>query len=176
MSVLFLTYLVRAELRWRECHDERVTDLVCFPYPMYLPNAIKCGIDLHWMGLVLPAALDQLPSSLGGEKARWSSYVVTVLSVVAFWSLLGLWFERLRAERRLQTRGKRAALMVLIVAVGPFILLGLYNGMRGGFEGPTATWASFIPAFLVLGMSVIESGLAAPIVVRMRRTAAHTRS
>lgn len=131
MSFLFLFALLRAELRWRECASEE--GRVCFGYPLYLPYGLRQQIDVHWMA-TLPALVLRLYSagmSVSYDREPflpWPRIVITFLSCVTVWSIIGLWLQRLREARHLtdHSRVARRLVLALVLVFVPFSIFVVY--------------------------------------------------
>ena len=161
MIPLFLLAFIRAEIQWRKCPEG-----ICFSYPNYLNYESRQALDLHWPALLPAALLNQLPESINADSDRPPRtqilrYVITVGSVIAIWCLVGRWWERLLCGRRLSAHRRKLRWSILLL-VGVVSLLGpliLYEGIRGGYEGPTITDAACIFPTMLIVMSLAECGV-----------------
>jgi len=168
MVPLFLLTFIRADVRWRECQNGAQS--ICFPYPMYLDYESQQGLDLHWPALLPAALLNQLPDSINPNLDRPSRtqglrYVIAVGGVIAIWWLVGWWWERLLCGRRLSAHRRKLRWCILLM-VGALGLLGpliLYEGIRGGYEGPTITDAACLFPSMLIVMSLAECGVLASL-------------
>lgn len=164
MVPLFLLTFIRADVQWRECLNGAQS--MCFPYPMYLNYESRQALDLHWPALLPAALLNQLPESINPDydrapRTQRLRYIITVGSVTAIWWLVGRWWERLLYGRRLSAQRRKLRWSILLL-VGVLSLLGplfLYQGMRGGYEGPAITDAACIFPSMLMVMSLAECGV-----------------
>jgi hypothetical protein len=164
MIPLFLLAFVRADLRWRDC--SRDDGRVCFNYPAYLRYETRQALDLHWLPLLPAALFRQLPDSISpafeqGPQNQVLRYIVTISGVLCFWWLVGLWWERLFAGRRIDPRRRklRWCISAGTVVLALLVALSVSLGMQGSFEGPTMTDSGFLVPGLLTGMAFIECGV-----------------
>jgi len=166
MVPLFLLAFIRADVRWRECLNG--AQGICFTYPLYLSYESRQALDLHWPALLPAVLLNQLPESINPNpdkppRTQRLRYVITVASVIAIWWLVGRWWERLLFGRRLSAHRWKLRWSILLLA-GVLSLLGpliLYEGIRGGYEGPAITDAACIFPSMLIVMSLAECGVLA---------------
>jgi hypothetical protein len=135
---------------------------------MYLNYESWQALDLHWPALLPAALLNQLPESINPDydrapRTQRLRYIITVGSVTAIWWLVGRWWERLLYGRRVSAQRRKLRWSILLL-VGVLSLLGplfLYQGIRGGYEGPTITDAACIFPLMLIVMSLAECGVLA---------------
>jgi hypothetical protein len=114
--------------------------------------------------------LDRLPESISTYPERLPRYqryryAIAFLCVACFWWILGLWWERLFAGRRLPPERKALRWSILALAGILFTIAGLamYTGSRDGREGPATTDAAILLPALLTIMTLAECGLRAGV-------------
>lgn len=159
MIPLFFVALFQAKLRYRTCS---ANGGVCFDYPIYLKYETLQALDLHWPVKLIPAAmLGQLPDIIYSgprSSSKRLQYVILAFSVVIYWCLIGLWWERLLSGHRLAPERKtlRIFLLFLVAVLFTLVATSIYHGIRGGYEGPGISDAAVISPLLLTVMALTE--------------------
>jgi hypothetical protein len=160
---IFVVFFAQVESRSEECASE--PGRVCFPYPQYLPFHLFQGIDAQRLLLTPLDLIDLAPDSVTpnyptrAARFKWTSRGAAIACVALAWFAIGYWWERLNTGRRTSVRTARGKVIASVFMVfGSVAALAIYSGMRGGYEGPTATLAAIPLPLLLALMTTTELG------------------
>jgi len=171
MIASFVFGLLQAEARRRLYHEDapdfRAKSLF---YAATVPYDVRQILDMHWLALVPLRVLNGLPRSLAlddpGDKGnQFLRTAAATLSVGVFWSLVALWFCRLRS--RSLTQAGRIVGMGALAVFSAALAFALWSQLEYAPRNERLSDSAILPAVLLIIMSLAQCGWLSAI-IRMR--------